>query len=160
MFESFYCAVLCDLLLPACSFKVYPQPPVLWHPHRILSPLEWPDETSGKIVEGKRFSKNVGKYSPNDAALRPQQRQYESRHTSKFSFDKIFSQIFETYIYYWFISACIVGTPLGRTTRRCEDNIKMGIQDVGCGGVDWIDPVQDRDIRRPVVYVVMNLLFP
>jgi len=36
-------------------------------------------------------------------------------------------------------------TPLGRPTRRWEDNIKMDLQEVGCGGMDWIDLVQDRD---------------
>ena len=30
-------------------------------------------------------------------------------------------------------------TPLGRPRSRCEDNIKMGFQEVGCGGMDWID---------------------
>jgi hypothetical protein len=34
--------------------------------------------------------------------------------------------------------------PLGRTRRRWEDNIKMDIQEVGCGGMDWIDLAQDR----------------
>jgi hypothetical protein len=28
--------------------------------------------------------------------------------------------------------------PLGRPRRRWEDNIKMGLQEVGCGGMDWI----------------------
>jgi len=53
-----------------------------------------------------------------------------------------------------------VGTPLGRPTRRYEDNIKMDIQEVGYGSVDWIDLVQDRDIRRALVYVVLNLRVP
>jgi len=35
--------------------------------------------------------------------------------------------------------------PLGRSRRRWEDNIKMGLQEVGCGGVDWIELAQDRD---------------
>jgi len=35
--------------------------------------------------------------------------------------------------------------PLGRPRRRWEDNIKMDIQEVGCGGMDWIDLAQDRD---------------
>jgi len=29
--------------------------------------------------------------------------------------------------------------PLGRPSRRWEDNIKMDLQEVGCGGMDWID---------------------
>jgi hypothetical protein len=36
--------------------------------------------------------------------------------------------------------------PLGRPTCRWEDNIKMDLQDVGCGGVDWIGLAQDRQV--------------
>jgi len=35
--------------------------------------------------------------------------------------------------------------PLGRPRRRWEDNTKMDLQEVGCGGMDWIETVQDRD---------------
>jgi len=35
--------------------------------------------------------------------------------------------------------------PLGRPRRRWEDNINMNLQEVGCGSVDWIELVQDRD---------------
>ena len=35
--------------------------------------------------------------------------------------------------------------PLGRPRRRWDDNIKMDLQEVGCGGIDWIDLIQDRD---------------
>ena len=35
--------------------------------------------------------------------------------------------------------------PLGRTRRRWEDNIKMDLQEVGCGGMDWIKLTQDRN---------------
>ena len=35
--------------------------------------------------------------------------------------------------------------PLGRPKRRWEDNIKMGLPEVGCGGMDWIELAQDRD---------------
>ena len=35
--------------------------------------------------------------------------------------------------------------PLGRPRRRWEDNIKMDLQEVGCGGMDWIELTQDRE---------------
>ena len=50
--------------------------------------------------------------------------------------------------------------PLGRPRRRWEDNIKMDLQEVGCGGKDWIDVAQDRDRWRALVNGVMNLRVP
>jgi hypothetical protein len=50
--------------------------------------------------------------------------------------------------------------PLGRPRRRWEDNIKMDLREVGCGGADWIDLAQDRDRWRALVYTVMNLRVP
>ena len=35
--------------------------------------------------------------------------------------------------------------PLGRPRRRWEDNIKMDLQEVECGGMDWIELAQDGD---------------
>jgi len=35
--------------------------------------------------------------------------------------------------------------PLARPRRRWEDNIQMDFQEVGCGGVDWIELAKDRD---------------
>jgi hypothetical protein len=51
-------------------------------------------------------------------------------------------------------------TPLGRPRRRWEDNIRMDLQEVGCGGVDWIRLAQDRDRWRALVSAVKNLLVP
>ena len=47
--------------------------------------------------------------------------------------------------------------PLGRPRRRWEDNIKMDVQEVGCGGMDWIELTHDRDRWRVLVNAVMNL---
>ena len=46
---------------------------------------------------------------------------------------------------------------LGRPRRRWEDNIKMDLQEVGCGGIDWIDLAEDRDRWLALVNAVMNL---
>jgi hypothetical protein len=51
-------------------------------------------------------------------------------------------------------------SPIGRPRCRWEDNIKMDLQEVGCGGMDWIELVQDRDTWRALVIAVMNLRVP
>jgi hypothetical protein len=50
--------------------------------------------------------------------------------------------------------------PLGRPRRRWKNNIKMDLQKVGCGGMDWIELAQDRDSWRALVNAAMNLRFP
>jgi len=47
--------------------------------------------------------------------------------------------------------------PLGRPRRRWEDNIKMDLQEVGYGGMDWIELAQDTDRRQALANAVMNL---
>jgi hypothetical protein len=59
----------------------------------------------------------------------------------------------------------LVGKPVGkrplrRPRHRWEDNIKMDLQEVGCGGMDWIDLAQYRDRWRALVNAVMNLRVP
>ena len=50
--------------------------------------------------------------------------------------------------------------PLGRPRRRWVDNIRMDLQEVGCGYMDWIGLAQDRDSWRTLVSAVMNLGVP
>jgi len=50
--------------------------------------------------------------------------------------------------------------PLGRPKHRWEDNIKLDLQEVRCGGMDWIDLAQDRDRWRALVNAVMKLRVP
>jgi hypothetical protein len=40
------------------------------------------------------------------------------------------------------------------------DNIKMDLQKLECGGMDWIDLAEDRDRWRALVTAVMNLRVP
>ena len=47
--------------------------------------------------------------------------------------------------------------PLGRPRCRWEDYIEMDLQEVGCGGMDWIELARDRDRWRALVNAVMNL---
>jgi len=50
--------------------------------------------------------------------------------------------------------------PLGKPRHRWEVNIKMDLQEVGCGGMDWNEMAQDRDRWRALVGAVMSLRVP
>ena len=50
--------------------------------------------------------------------------------------------------------------PLGRLRYRRVDNIRMDLQEVGCGYMDWIGLTQDRDRWRTLVSAVMNVRVP
>jgi hypothetical protein len=53
----------------------------------------------------------------------------------------------------------LVGKPEARRPRhRWEDNIKINLQEVGCGDMDWIELAQDRNRWWAIVNAVMNLL--
>jgi hypothetical protein len=49
---------------------------------------------------------------------------------------------------------------LGRPRRRWENNIRMDLQEAGCGCVDWIGLAQDRERWRALVSAMMNLRVP
>ena len=50
--------------------------------------------------------------------------------------------------------------PLGRLRRRWVDNIRLDLQEVGCGYMDWIGLAQGRDMWRTLVSAVMNVRVP
>jgi hypothetical protein len=64
------------------------------------------------------------------------------------------------YIYWVLVVKPEGKKPLGRPRHRWQDNTKMYLQEVGCGGVDWIDSAQDREGWRAVVSAVLNLRIP
>jgi hypothetical protein len=47
--------------------------------------------------------------------------------------------------------------PLGRPRHRWEDGIRMDLEEIGWGGVEWVHLAQDRGRWRAVVNAVMNL---
>ena len=50
--------------------------------------------------------------------------------------------------------------PIGRPRNRWEDNIKMDLQEVECGVIDWIYLAQDRDMWWALVNAVINVRVP
>ena len=50
--------------------------------------------------------------------------------------------------------------PFGRPRHRWEDNIKMDLKGMGCGGLDWINLAQDMDGYRALVKAIMNFRVP
>jgi len=52
----------------------------------------------------------------------------------------------------------LVGKPEGkRSRRRWDENMKKDLQDVGCGGMEWIELAQDRERWRALLNVVMSI---
>ena len=63
-------------------------------------------------------------------------------------------------VYRVLVGKCEGRKPLGRPRRRWIDNIKMGLREVECEGMDCIELAEDRDSWRAFVNAVMNLLVP
>ena len=53
-----------------------------------------------------------------------------------------------------------MGRPLGRHRCRGKNDIKVYLQEMECGGMDWIDLAQDRDRWRASVNALMKLRVP
>jgi hypothetical protein len=66
----------------------------------------------------------------------------------------------ETVAYRVFVGKPEGKRPLGRPRRKWVDNIRMDLQEVGCGYVDCLVLAQDRDRWRTLVSAVMNLRVP
>ena len=64
------------------------------------------------------------------------------------------------YIYIYIHTYVEGNRPLGRPRRRRVDNIRMDLQEMGCGYMDWNGLAQDRDRWRTLVSAVMNLPVP
>jgi hypothetical protein len=59
----------------------------------------------------------------------------------------------------------LVGNPesmrsLGKPSRRWEDNIKIGLKEIGWSDMDWIDVTEDKDQWRVHMFTAMNIRVP
>jgi len=66
----------------------------------------------------------------------------------------------ERWVYRFLVGKPEGRRPLGRLRRRWVDNIRTDLKEVGCGYMDWIGLVQDRDRWRTLVSAIMNLRVP
>ena len=50
--------------------------------------------------------------------------------------------------------------PLGRPRRKCEDNIRINLKEIGINMRNWVDSAQDRDYLRALVNAALNFRVP
>ena len=50
--------------------------------------------------------------------------------------------------------------PLGRPRRRWEENIRMGLEEIGTNAGNWVDSAQDRNYWRDLVNAALDLRLP
>jgi hypothetical protein len=74
------------------------------------------------------------------------------QHLQKFII--VHRQIFVRYIWVRYNEGLV------RPGGRWEDNIKMDLREIGCGGMDWIDLAQDRDQWKALLKTIINLRVP
>jgi hypothetical protein len=55
------------------------------------------------------------------------------------------------------VGKCEGRRPLARPRHRWEDNIKMDVQEMGCGGMDWFEHAYDRGRWQALVNAAMNV---
>ena len=85
---------------------------------------------------------------------------YTSFSVNIFIFERYFLNLEERGAYRVLVGKPEGKRPLGRPRSRWADNIRMDLQEVGCGHMDWIGLAQDRDGWRKPVNAVMNLRVP
>ena len=114
-----------------------------------------------KIKEEKNFSVISGRHATRKGRLllySVGKIQFYWRTFREFKFNLVFVSVSRVY-------RVLVGKPegrrpLGRPRRRWVDNIRVDLQEVGCGYMGWIGLAQDRDRWRTLVSAVMNLRVP
>ena len=122
------------------------------HKRDKLSLRKKSDEVTGDWMRLHKEEINVLYSSPNIVRVIKSRRMRWAGHVARMGEERA--------VYRVLVGKPEVKRPLGRPKRRWVDNIRMDLQEVGCGQVDWIWLAQDRDRWRTLVSAVMNLRVP